>query len=52
LRFFYFAFLTGFFLAGFLAAVDSGYAFTVLVFLTATFLAGAFSNFSIDHPVS
>jgi hypothetical protein len=40
-------FLTGFFLAGFLAAVDFGFAFSVLVFLVAVFFAGAFSDFSI-----
>jgi hypothetical protein len=44
---FYLTFLTCFFLAGFLAAVDFGFAFTVLVFLVAVFFAGAFSVFSI-----
>ena len=43
----YSAFLMGFLLAGFLAAVDFGFVFTVLVFLAATFFAGAFSYFSI-----
>jgi hypothetical protein len=40
-------FITGFFLVGFLATVDFGFAFTFLVFLVAVFFAGAFSDFSI-----
>ena len=40
-------FLSRFFLVGFLAAVDFGFAFMGLLLLVATFFAGAFAVFSI-----